>query len=164
MRGDRIDYRFLFRPFQGQFQPGEKIPKFLELMRWPGGISCPRCGSRRFSRFDKPKRQPEARYVYNCRACHRQFTVTTGTALHRTHVPLAKWLDAMALMKGSSRNLTAGQLVCHLGVTHKTAQKMCARLRRGMKEPLLRNLAMAIRQQKNWEGIYRNLFPDLYGG
>jgi hypothetical protein len=67
-------------------------------------------------------------------------------------------------MEGSGRNVTASPLVCHLGVTHKTAQRMCARLRRGMKGPFLRNLAMAIRQQKSWERIYRNLFPDLYGG
>ena len=39
--------------------------------------------------------------------------------------------------------------------------KASALSRRGMKGPLLRNLAMDIRQQKSREGIYRNLFPDL---
>jgi len=51
-------------------------------------------------------------------------------------------------------------------VTEKPAgtlpgSKASALSRRGMKGPLLRNLAMDIRQQKSREGIYRNLFPDL---
>jgi hypothetical protein len=40
-------------------------------------------------------------------------------------------LDAIALKKGSSRNVTAAQLVLHLGMMHKTALLMCLRLRRG---------------------------------
>jgi transposase-like protein len=108
------------------------------------------------------KRKPESRYLHFCRACRRQFTVTTGTALHRTHVPLEKWLTAITLIKATSRELTAAALVRSLGVTHKTARLMCRRLRRGMKGPFLRNLFVALRAHKKPERIFRNLFPDLY--
>jgi hypothetical protein len=104
----------------------------------------------------------EGRYLYLSRKCRRQLTVTTRTALHRTHVPLAKWLEAIALMKKSSKSLTPGQLVQQLGVTDRSAVLMCSRLRRGMKGLFLQRLARAIRQYKRWERIYRNLFPELY--
>ena len=160
----RFHYRILTRPIREDYKPKDKIPRFLELMRWSGGIRCPHCRSPKVKRFRKAWKTHEGRYLYLCRGCRRQFTVTTGTALHHTHVPLATWLDAIALMKKSSRSLRPADLVHRLGVTHKTAVLMCSRLRRGMKGLFLQRLALAIRHYKSWERIYRNLFPDLYVG
>lgn len=159
-------YRFsldLFtKPWAGNYGPDDQVPKFLERMRWPRRIKCPHCHSTNVIRFEKPKRKPEGRYLYNCRACRRQFTVTTGTALDRTHVPMEKWLRAIAMIRGSSRRLKPAELASSLGVTHRTAELMCRRLRRGMRTSFIRNLHVAMRSYKSPEAIFRNIFPHLY--
>lgn len=109
------------------------------------------------------QRKPEGRYLYSCEVHRHQVTVTTETALHRTHVGMAKWLEAIALIpRDSARSLKAGELAHRLGVTHKTARFMCRRLRRGMKGPFVRNLYVTLRSYPKAEVIYPNLFPYLY--
>ncbi len=164
IRTDRFDFHLLTTPLEGNFRLEDQLPTFLELMRWPKRITCPHCHSRNIFRFRKAKRKPEARYLYNCRACRRQFTVTVGTPLHRTHIPLSKWLEAIALIRTSrgSRNLKASVVMHTVGVTHKTAQLICRRLRRGMKGPFVRNLCTAMWMYKKIERIFRNIYPSLY--
>ena len=129
----------ILKPLQGTFDQDDQIPKFLELMRWPEGVRCPYCPSSKVTRLQKPKRKPEGRYLYYCRACRRQFTVTTKTALDHTHVRMAKWLDAIAMIRNrSSRRLKPAELEQSLGVTRKTSVLMCRRLREGMKKGFLR--------------------------
>jgi transposase-like protein len=113
-------------------------------------------------KFRHAKRNYDARYIYFCRSCRRQFTVTTGTALHGTHVALRKWLDAIALMRGTSRYLDVDEVSYHLAVTRKTARLVIRRLRRGMQGSFVRNLSAALAMYKRLEKIFRNLFPDLY--
>lgn len=114
-------------------------------------------------KFSKSQRKPEGIYLYYCRTCRLQFAVTTKTPLHKTHVPMEKWLEAIAMIKkDSARSLKADDLMRRLGVTRKTANLMCRRLRRGMRGPFIRSLYVALRSYKNPEMIYRNLFPDLY--
>ena len=143
MPADSIS-RLLITPLRGNFTREDQIPKFLEIMGWPTKITCPHCRSLRVMRFLRTHRKLESGYVYYCRRCRRQFTVTTGTSLHHTHVPLEKWLRAIALIRGSSRELTAATLARNLGVTYKTGLLMFRRLRRGMKGPFVRNLFIAL--------------------
>ena len=76
---------------------------------------------------------------------------------------MKKWLEAIAMIKrDSARTLKPADLMTHFGITRKTAQLMCRRLRQGMKAPFVRNLYVALRSYKKPEVIYRNLFPDLY--
>ena len=157
----RFDLRLLVTPLRGTFTREDQIPKFLEIMRWPNEITCPHCRSQRVMRFLRTHRKLESGYLYYCRRCRRQFAVTTCTALHHTHVPLEKWVRAVALIRGSSRELTAATLARNLGVTYKTGLLMCRRLRRGMKGPFVRNLFIALRSYRTSE-IFHNLFPDLY--
>ncbi|TAM80264.1 MAG: hypothetical protein EPN47_16020 [Acidobacteria bacterium] len=162
MLSDRYYQDLISRPWSESIDKEDQVPAFLERMRWRRGIKCPRCHSTGITRFKKPKRKPEGRFLYNCRVCHRQFTVTTGTALDRTHVPLEKWLRAIAMMRGSSRNLKPADLVRRLGVTHGTAQLMCRRLRPGMKTSFIRKLHLVMRSARTPEVIFRNIFPHLY--
>ncbi len=153
----------ILKPLRGTFDQDDQIPKFLELMRWPGGLKCPYCSSSKVTRLQKPKRKPEGRYLYYCRACRRQFTVTTKTALDHTHVPMAKWLDAIAMIRNrSSRRLKPAELEQRLGVTRKTSRLMCRRLREGMKKGFLRNVRTALLKYKSPEAIFATIFPHLY--
>ena len=67
----------------------------LERLRWPRGPVCPRCGARRISRFQGRGKTGKKRRLYTCLACRYQFTVTAGTFLHDSHLPLHKWFAAI---------------------------------------------------------------------
>lgn len=114
-----------------------KARALLESWRWPDGPVCPHChnaGEKLISKL--AARNVNARGVragvYFCGACRRQFTVTVGTVLERSHVPLSKWLLALALLCASKKSLSANQIHRMIGVTYKTAWFMCHRIRFGM--------------------------------
>lgn len=60
--------------------------RFIET-RWPEGVICPACGDRSVNTL--PKRD-----LFQCRQCRKQFSPTSGTALHRTRLSVQMWLFA----------------------------------------------------------------------
>jgi len=114
-----------------------KARALLESWRWPHGPVCPHCQNTGEKSISKLKSQPNRPRgvrpgVYFCGACRRQFTVTVGTVLERSHVPLAKWLMALFLLCSSKKSVSANQIHRMIGVTYKTAWFMCHRIRFGM--------------------------------
>ena len=63
----------------------------LERLRWPVGVACLRCGDMDVNDLGKHNR-------WECRSCHYQFSVTAGTIMHDSHLPLRKWFLAIYLM------------------------------------------------------------------
>jgi hypothetical protein len=61
-----------------------------------------------------------------------QFTVTIGTVMEDTKIPLSKWLFAMHLLGASKKGMSALQLSRMLGVTYKSAWFLCHRIREAM--------------------------------
>lgn len=57
------------------------------VTRWPEGVICPTCGGRSINTL--PKRD-----LFQCRQCRKQFSPTSGTALHRTRLSIQMWLFA----------------------------------------------------------------------
>ena len=96
--------------------------ELLVDLRWPNGVACPRCGSLSVSELRK-------RPVYDCNACRYQFSVTAGTIMHDTHLPLRKWFIAIYLMCESKKSVSALQLKRVLGVPYQTAWHLGHRIR-----------------------------------
>lgn len=67
-----------------------------------------------------------------CRSCGKKFTVTVGTIMERSHIPLSKWLLAFRLMTASKKGMSAHQLGRMLGVTYKSAWFLAHRIREAM--------------------------------
>jgi transposase-like protein len=119
----------------------EKCLTFLEHMRWPDGVKCVSCESLRITRVTAKgklnkktgKRSPD-RELYQCNECRFQFTATTGTVYHDTHLPLAKWFLAIALITESKKGISAAQLSRALGVQYRTAWYLAHRIRKAMAE------------------------------
>jgi transposase-like protein len=88
--------------------------EYLETLRWPDGVRCPRCESDDTSRIVSRQR-------FYCRGCRYHFSVTSLTMLHSSHLPMWKWFLTISLMIESEEGLPANQLVPLLGVTYKTA-------------------------------------------
>ncbi len=116
-----------------------KCLTFLEHMRWPDGVKCISCESLRITRITSKgklnkktgKRSPD-RELYQCNDCRFQFTTTTGTVYHDTHLPLSKWFLAIALITESKKGISANQLSRALSVNYRTAWYLAHRIRKAM--------------------------------
>jgi transposase-like protein len=108
-----------------EFDTEDKCRAFLEGLRWPDGIECPRCSG---------KRCYSDAAQWECASCDYTFSVTSGTMLHDTHLPLRKWLVATYLMVEAKKGISALQLKRTMGVAYKTAWYLSHRLRAAMRD------------------------------
>lgn len=108
-----------------RFNCEDKCRAYLEELRWPDGPECPRCKNRSVSRI-------EGRGQYDCNSCRYQFSVTAGTALHDSHLPLWKWFLTAYMMIESKKGVSANQIKRTIGVSYKTAWYLCHRIRSAM--------------------------------
>lgn len=108
-----------------RFDCDEKCRDILESLRWPVGVCCTRCGDMDVLELPKHKR-------WQCRGCGYQFSVTSGTIMHDSHLPLRKWFLAIYLMVESRKGVSANQLKRVLGVQYRTAWHLCHRIREAM--------------------------------
>ncbi len=122
-----------------RFHSEDRCRKYLEELRWPDGVECPRCGSEKISRIQK-------RNQFDCDSCRYQFSVTAGTIFHDTHLPLWKWFLAVYLIIESKKGISANQLKRTIKVSYKTAWYLCHRIRAALNEvdaQLLRGIVEA---------------------
>lgn len=116
---------------------------FLESRRWPSGVACLKCGSDKVARSvstvknRRTGKVSKARRVYDCLepACKHQFSATTGTIFHDSHLPLTKWFLAVALFINAKKSLSALQLQRDLGIgSYRTAWYLAHRIRKAMEQ------------------------------
>ena len=115
--------------FQKAFPDEASCAAFLLKRRWSDGFICPGCGKRRVALL---KSRPR---LHECLDCGRQTSITAGTTMHRSKLPLTAWFWAAHLMATHSNGTSARQLGGQLGVTYKTAWLLTQKLRRSMVDP-----------------------------
>ena len=109
-----------------RYNDDAKCRDTLESIRWPAGVACLRCG-------DMDVGEIESRDQYCCRSCGYRFSVTAGTIMHDSHLPLRIWFLAIYLMCESKKGMSAHQLWRTLGIgSYKTAWYLCHRIREAM--------------------------------
>jgi transposase-like protein len=110
------------------FHDDEKAREHLESLLWPDGPVCPRCGvmGNRITKLAGKSTRPG---VYKCKDCRKPFSVTVGTIMERSHVPLCKWVLAAQLMASSKKDMSALQLQRMIGTNYETAWFLFHRLR-----------------------------------
>jgi len=108
-----------------RFGSEDKCHAYLEELRWPDGVKCPRCSSTKISRI-------KARRQFDCDGCRYQFSVRVGTVLQDSKLPLWKWFLAVYMISESRKGISANQLHRMLGVSYKTAWFLCHRIRSAM--------------------------------
>lgn len=114
--------------FQRLFPDDASCIQYIFERRWPNGFRCPWCDHDRSWWMEK-------RQHWECARCHKQTSVTAGTLMHRTRLPLHTWFWAAYLMATHSNGLSALQLKHQLGVSYSTAWLLCSKLRRAMVDP-----------------------------
>ena len=125
---------------------------FLAEIRWPKGFQCS-CGSSDFYRL---KSRPR---VFECKVCKAQKSVTAGTLMHGTRVPLRTWFVAVVLM-ARPNGLTAAELQRRTDVHYDTAWQILHRLRGGLQEAKiqLRSPVTAGRYFVYFQGAWKSRF------
>lgn len=112
----------------------EQARTILERIRWPQGPACPHCQSKKVTRL-KAKSLKVRDGLIQCNECRGQFTVTTKTVMHRSHITLRQWVQAFHSMCSHKKGVSALQLQRNLGLrSYKSAWHLAHRIRLAMTE------------------------------
>lgn len=115
--------------FQKHFNTDEKCRIALAQERWGDTPACPFCASTKVKAIKDGKR-----FQCNEKVCRKQFSVTVGTVLENTKIPLTKWFLAMYILSNHSKGISSLQLASWLDVTQKTAWFLNHRIREMLTE------------------------------
>jgi transposase-like protein len=113
------------------FQNDHAARNLIQSVRWPNGPVCSHCGT--INRAYAVKGRDG---LYRCAEpeCRKDFTVTTGTVMERSKIPLHKWMMAFYLMNASKKGVSSHQLRRALGITYQSAWFMTHRIREAMRD------------------------------
>ena len=100
--------------FMDEYGSEEKCTEALFRWRWPNGFVCPRCEHTGHWRH-------QIRALYQCRSCRHQVSLTAGTILASTKLPLRTWFLAMYLMTQTKNGISALELSRQLSVSFQLA-------------------------------------------
>ena len=117
--------KITFQEFRTRFSTEESCRAELFRLRFPNGFVCPKCGCTEYY----PVR---GRNTFQCRACRHQTSVTAGTVMHRTHLPLTAWFWAIYLCATDKRGISAVQLSRTLNICYESAWYLLHRIRCAM--------------------------------
>jgi hypothetical protein len=125
-----------------QFQHGMSLPEFassfgteaqcaqaVKVARWPDGFRCPRCGVGDHYVVDHG-----ARKLFQCNGCRHQTSLTAGSLMEHTKLPLTTWFLAIYLLSQAKTGLSALALKRQLGVSYPTAWLMHQKINRAMSQ------------------------------
>jgi len=122
------DYPRTLFELERRFADDAACREYLFALRWPDGFVCPRCGGR--------SAWPTSRSLWLCGGCRHQTSVTAGTILQDTHLPLITWFRALWHITSQKSGVSALGLQRVLGLgSYKTAWAMLHKLRRAMVRP-----------------------------
>ena len=116
-----------FKAFRARFATEESCRNYLFDQRFPDGFACPKCGCRDYYFL-------RTRQTCQCKRCRRQTSVTAGTVMHRTHLPLTIWFWAIYLCATDKRGISAKGLAERLELSYESAWYLLVRIRSAMFE------------------------------
>lgn len=117
------------RQFLRLYGTEEQCEAALEKARWPDGFRCPRCGGHEHGLVYGRRLKH-----YQCRTCGHQATLTAGTIMQATKLPLTTWFQAFYLIGQAKTGISFLELSRHLGVNYDTAWLLHNKILRAMSD------------------------------
>jgi hypothetical protein len=111
------------REFHERFPTDDSCLEHLMRVRYGETHQCPKC--EREARYYRVKE----RRCYECEHCGLQVYPTAGTPFQSTRTSLKDWFFVMFLFCASRNGVAAKEVQRQLGVTYKTAWRMCHLIR-----------------------------------
>lgn len=112
--------------FQKNFGTEEDCASYIMHKRWKDGFSCPKCQHEKYYYIN-------TRRLYECAACHYQASVTAGTMMHKSKLPLTIWFWAIYLVAHDKRVKSALSLSQILDLNYRTALRLMRKIREAMR-------------------------------
>lgn len=140
--------------FQAWFSTDSDCLDYLEWLRWPDGLVCPRCGCAGGWRV--------ADGGYKCASCAARTAVTAGTLFDRRRTPLTVWFTACWMVASQKDGVSAQSLQRALEIgSYQTAWAMLHRLRSVLVRPGRDRLTGIVEVDETYIGGEE---PGLAGG
>ncbi len=140
--------------FQAWFEKDVDCLDYLDLLRWPEGFVCPRCGH--------CGGWPIADGRYKCAGCGWRTSVTAGTLFDRRRTPLTVWFTACWMFAAQKDGVSALSLQRALEIgSYPTAWAMLHRLRAVLVRPGRERLTGTVEVDETYIGGEE---PGLRGG
>lgn len=102
--------------------------------RWPHGVRCIACDHDHCWLIEAKGKTGKPRKLFQCAECGLQFSATTNTLFHDSHLPLTKWFAVICLMVEGKKGISANQVRRHVPMSYKTAWYVCHRIREAQQE------------------------------
>ena len=99
--------------------------EYAEKIRWGKKTKCVYCGSDKLSNRMKD-------YRHMCQDCKKSTSVTVGTIIQGTKVPIQTWFYAISVITDAKKGMSALQLHRNIGVSYPTAFAMYHKIREVM--------------------------------
>jgi len=94
---------------------------FVKELRWPGGVTCPRCHHDKVGFIS-------TRRIWKCKGCKKQFSVKVGSIFEDSPLGLDKWLAGIWLLANAKNSISSHEVGRALGITQKSAWFMVHRI------------------------------------
>ena len=124
-KGQRTPAAMSLIEFTEKYGTEEQCQEHLFEKRFGKGFICPRCGHDHGVKI-------ASRLLMQCSKCQYQVSITSGTVLNDTKMPIQKWYLAIYLITSSKRGISSKELQRQIGVTYKTAWYTNKRIREAM--------------------------------
>ncbi|SDB52000.1 IS1595 family transposase [Bauldia litoralis] len=112
--------------FLAKFPDDDACLDHMMRVRYGERFNCPKCD--RDARYYRVK----ARRSYECEFCGHQVYPTAGTPFARTRTSLRDWFHVMFMFTTTRNGVAAKEVQRQIGVTYKTAWRMCDQIRKYM--------------------------------
>jgi transposase len=129
IRGNITRMRYTLKQFQAEYPDEDACLKAVFEDRFGELKCCPGCGV-----VDTKFHRVRGRQCYACQWCGFQLFPLANTIFRKTTTPLTSWFYAIYLFSVGKNGVSAKELERHLGVTYKTAWRMCKQIRLLMKQ------------------------------
>jgi transposase-like protein len=114
-------------------------------LRWPGGVTCPRCDCKEHSFISTRK-------IWFCKGCKKQFTVKVGSIFEDSPLGMDKWMFATWLVCNCKNGVSSCEVARHLGITQKSAWFMDHRIRAAMQSGSFNKLSGQVEADETYIG------------
>ncbi|MFQ5685757.1 MAG: IS1595 family transposase [Candidatus Scalindua sp.] len=141
--GDTGDYPKDILEFEKCFATEEACREYLYQVRWPNGFICTRCNHREFWIMQNG--------LYRCKRCKSRASVTAGTIIQDTRIPLRVWFRAIWQVVSQKHGISALGLQQILGVNrYETIWTMLHKLRIATVHPGRDRLIGPVQVDETW--------------
>lgn len=114
--------RYTFKQFKAEYPDDDAC--LLSVLENRYGTTCPKCGV-----VDTKFYKIKGRKGFACLNCRKHVYPLADTIFRKSETSLWNWFYAIYLFSVSKNGVSAKELERHLGITYKTAWRMCKQIR-----------------------------------